>query len=230
MNKYFCEIYNEKNDQSDEWWENFKKKTCIHKKLYFMSCFQVACKVNSHPNSLKISQVLEFLHIIDKNYEYTQDVVSSIEIEILKKVGFRMPFYTPVYCIEILLAAINFLKLPFNGSREPIEYRGTLFTTSMQLLDLAYFEHEKLYHHFQLYLGFYKNASMCNQEKELRLRVLKSNTLFLSAAIVLCARYILYPNISDTTDKIIVVNLAKLVNARNIDVIVMANILFQIIQ
>lgn len=67
-------------------------------------------------------------------------MVLSTEIEILKKVGFRMPLYTPVYCIEILLAAINFLKLPFNGSREPIEYKETLFITSMQLLDLAYLQ------------------------------------------------------------------------------------------
>lgn len=72
-------------------------------------------------------------------------MVSSTEIEILKKVGFRMPLYTPVYCIEILLAAINSLKLPFNGSREPIEYRGILFTTSMQLLDLAYFKVCKIF-------------------------------------------------------------------------------------
>lgn len=71
---------------------------------------------------------------------------------------------------------------------------------------------------------------MGNQEKELRLRILKSNTLFLSAAIVLCTRYILYPSISDTTDKNIVVNLAKLANATDTDVIIMANILFQIIQ
>lgn len=72
-------------------------------------------------------------------------MVSSTEIEILKKVGFRMPLYTPVYCIEILLAAINFLKLPFNGSIKPIEPREKLFTISMQLLDLAYLKVCKIF-------------------------------------------------------------------------------------
>lgn len=70
---------------------------------------------------------------------------------------------------------------------------------------------------------------MCNEEKELRLTILKSNALFLSATIVLCTRYILYPSISDTADKIVIVNLAKLANATDTDVIIMANILFQII-
>lgn len=57
MNKSFWEAYNGRNNQSNEWFEVHSKRTCTHTKLYLVSCFQLACKMNSHPNSLGITQV-----------------------------------------------------------------------------------------------------------------------------------------------------------------------------
>lgn len=62
-----------------------------------------------------------------------------MEVEVLKKAGFRMPLYTPVYCIEILLAALNFLKIHFESGKTT-ENREKLYETSMLLLDLAYMQ------------------------------------------------------------------------------------------
>lgn len=64
-----------------------------------------------------------------------------MEIEIFKKVGFKMPLYTPVYCIEVLLAATGLGETP------------RTFDISMQLLDLAYMEVCKI---------FLSNSSLCN--------------------------------------------------------------------
>ncbi|KMQ89737.1 cyclin n-terminal domain-containing protein 1-like isoform x2 protein [Lasius niger] len=218
MNKSFWEAYNGRNNQSNEWFEVHSKRTCTHTKLYLVSCFQLACKMNSHPNSLGITQILQLLRVIDQNYECTRDTVSSMEIEIFKKVGFKMPLYTPVYCIEVLLAATGLGETP------------RTFDISMQLLDLAYMEHEKLYHHFQLYF-VRKNSQMSEEEKELELRILKSNSLFLSAAIVLCATlYFISSDTSIITEKIIAANLAELADAAANEITVMANTLFQIVQ
>ncbi|KAL6431007.1 hypothetical protein ACFW04_007040 [Cataglyphis niger] len=144
INELYWDCYNRRKNDSDEWFQDYRKRSSIHSPFYLLSCFQVACKVNSHPNILKISQVLELVQVFVKNYEYTRDMVTSMEVEVLKKAGFRMPLYTPVYCIEILLAALNFLKIHFE-SEKTTENREKLYDTSMLLLDLAYMQVCKIF-------------------------------------------------------------------------------------
>lgn len=72
---------------------------------------------------------------------------------------------------------------------------------------------------------------MSEEEKELELRILKSNSLFLSAAIVLCATlYFISSDTSIITEKIIAAHLAELAHAAANEITVMANTLFQIVQ
>lgn len=73
---------------------------------------------------------------------------------------------------------------------------------------------------------------MSIQKRDQKLRILKSNALLLSAAIVLCTGYILYPHstLNDTRLRIIVPNLAKLANATKTEIIIMANALYQLVQ
>jgi len=53
-------------------------------------------------------------------------MISSSEIKVFKTVGFTMPLYTPLHCIEILLAATGLGETP------------NTFNISINLLDLAY--------------------------------------------------------------------------------------------
>ncbi|XP_072761871.1 cyclin N-terminal domain-containing protein 1 [Anoplolepis gracilipes] len=234
VNKSFWEAYNEQIDKFNKWSENYKEKICSHLALYLTTCFQMANKVNSRSNRFTISQVLELLNILVEDHQYTANDVSTVEVEIFKKVEFRMPFYTPVYCIEILISAINFSKIRYNESEDTIQYDESAFDTSMDLLDLAYLKYERLYETFQS--AYYKttNDQMSEKEKELNLRILKSNTLLLSAAIVLCTRYILDRHLrfteEITTETIIPVKLAKLVNTTSTCITIMAKILYQIMQ
>jgi len=53
-------------------------------------------------------------------------MISSSEIKVFKTVEFIMPLYTPLHCIEILLAATGLGETP------------NTFNVSINLLDLAY--------------------------------------------------------------------------------------------
>lgn len=75
-----------------------------------------------------------------------------------------------------------------------------------------------------------RNAQISIQEKLQKLKILKSNALLLSAAIVLCAGYILYPKVSYTRLRIIVAKLAELANTMDSDIMIMANKLYKLVQ
>lgn len=53
-------------------------------------------------------------------------MISSSEIKVFKTVGFKMPLYTPLHYIEILLAATGLGETP------------NIVNVSIDLLDLAY--------------------------------------------------------------------------------------------
>ncbi|KAM0729032.1 hypothetical protein ACS0PU_004386 [Formica fusca] len=229
MNKSYQEAYNMRKNESDEWLQTVRRKTSIHTPFYLLSCFQVACKVNSHPNSLKISEILQLAQVFVKDYEYTREMVTVMEVEVLKKVGFRMPLYTPVYCIEVLIEGLNSFKITFVS--EETENGEELHKASLLLLDIAYLKHEELinmYDHTHSKC-VYRNAQMSIQEKLQKLKILKSNALLLSAAIVLCAGYILYPKVSYTRLRIIVAKLAELANTMDSDIMIMANMLYKLV-
>ena len=57
-------------------------------------------------------QILGILRCIDKKSEYTPDVIFLSEYKVFKTVGFRIPFYTPLNCVEILLAATGLKDTP----------------------------------------------------------------------------------------------------------------------
>lgn len=59
MYKHFWEIYKTEiaNDPSEALWFKVCKRISNQTKLNLMSCFQLACKMDSHSNALGISQV-----------------------------------------------------------------------------------------------------------------------------------------------------------------------------
>ncbi|KYQ56690.1 Cyclin N-terminal domain-containing protein 1, partial [Trachymyrmex zeteki] len=180
MCKHFWELYKTEfaNDPSEASWFKICKKTSNQTKLNLMSCFQLACKMDSHSSTLGISQILNILYLIDKESEYTRNMISSSEIKVFKTVGFTMPLYTPLHCIEILLAATGLGETP------------NTFNVSIDLLDLAYLKHDRLYSQF--YHLYYIHKDTINAEYVARKLIsLKSNVLYLSAAIIYCTTFFL---------------------------------------
>ncbi|XP_033320151.1 uncharacterized protein LOC117217005 isoform X2 [Bombus bifarius] len=127
MCSYFWEVYRNA-DQTESSWSQVCKKVASQSKLYLMSCLQLANKMDSHFNKLRISQVLGILRCIDKKSEYTPNVIFLSEYKVFKTVGFRMPFYTPLNCVEILLAATGLKDTP------------NMQELTINLLDLVYLQ------------------------------------------------------------------------------------------
>lgn len=174
-------------------------------------------------------------------------MISSSEIKVFKTIGFKMPLYTPLHCIEILLAATGLGETP------------NIFNISIDLLDLAYlkvwtldislsnlflymqftiyntyltqscthFQHDRLYSQFHLY---YMHKDVVNAEHVARkLMSLKSNILFLSAAIVYCATFFLCLDTNASEEQVVVAKLAELSNTMDADIFNMANMLLLIV-
>ncbi|XP_011864626.1 PREDICTED: cyclin N-terminal domain-containing protein 1-like [Vollenhovia emeryi] len=215
MCKHFWEIYKTEiaNDFSEASWLKVCERSSNEAKLNLMSCFQLACKMDSHCGALGISQIINFLHLIDKESEYTPSMIFSWEIKVFKTVGFKMPLYTPLNCIEILLVATGLGETPNTAD------------VSIDLLDLAYLKHDMLYSQFHLYQAYQGVAA---EHVTRKLMSLKSNVLFLSAAIVYCATFFLCLDTNVLEEQVVVAKLAQLSNTTDTDIFRMADVLLSI--
>ncbi|RLU16876.1 hypothetical protein DMN91_010945 [Ooceraea biroi] len=202
-----------KNGISEASWIAICKKISQKTKLYLMSCFQLACKMDSASNNLGISLIRSILRLIDSETEYTQNMIFASEMEVFKMVDFKMPFCTPFQCIEIFLAVTGLRESP-----------NTL-NISLHLLDLTYLKHDTLYSQFHFYYVHKTNSNIEYAMKKVML--LKSNVLFLSAVVVLCTTLFLKTNVSKDRG-IMVAKLAELSNTKDTDIFGMANILLLI--
>ncbi|XP_070518572.1 cyclin N-terminal domain-containing protein 1 isoform X2 [Cardiocondyla obscurior] len=211
---YKTEISNENNFSEMSWLCKVSTKSSKQTKLSLMSCFQLACKMDSHSGVLRISQILNILHLIDKEAVYTPSMISSSEIRVFKTVGFKMPLYTPLHCIEILLAA--------TGLGENLN----MINISTDLLDLAYLQHDRLYMQFYLHYTDKDNLHMEHRAKQMI--SLKSNLLFLSAAIVYCTTFFLCLDTNVSEEQLLITKLAELSSTTNKDISNMANTLLLI--
>ncbi|XP_003694077.2 uncharacterized protein LOC100870617 isoform X1 [Apis florea] len=204
---YFWEIYRNA-DQTESSWSQICKKISSQSKLYLMSCLQLANKMDSHFNTLKISQVLSILRCIDKKSKYTHNIIFSSEYKVFKTVGFRMPFCTPLNCIEVLLAATGLKENP------------NMQELTINLLDLVYLQREKFYSHLQCLI----QGHIARTEQEKRsLMTLESNILLLGASVVLCGTFI--SCVDNETAKVIASKLSELIDIKVDDIWDMANIL-----
>ncbi|XP_076639013.1 cyclin N-terminal domain-containing protein 1 [Colletes latitarsis] len=212
MCNYFWKVYKaEAGEQTEKSWSKICKKLSSRSKLYLMSCLQLASKMDSHSKSLGISQVLNILQWIDKNSEYTKNIILASEFKVFKMVGFRMPFYTPLNCVEVLLAVTGLINTP--------NMKGLTIT----LLDLVYLQWEKLYSHLQCLIQ--GHIAKTDEEKR-NLMTLETNVLFLGASVVLCGTFFLC--IDGETAKIIALKLSELIDIKKDDIWNMANILLVI--
>jgi len=169
-------------------------------------------------------------------------MISSSEIKVFKTVEFKMPLYTPLHCIEILLAATGLGETP------------NMINVSINLLDLVYlkvrtfdciytfvqcttyntylaqssvhFQHDRLYSQFYLY---YIHKDVVDTRRVAReLMSLKSNILFVSAAIVYCTTFFLCLDTNALEEQVIIAKLAELSNSTDTDIFNMANMLLLI--
>ncbi|CAL7942705.1 unnamed protein product [Xylocopa violacea] len=198
MCNYFWEVY-KNTDQTENSWIEVCKKISSQSKLYLMSCLQLASKMDSHSRNLKISQVLNILQWIDKESEYTHSTIFLSEYKVFKTVGFRMPFCTPLNCIEILLAATGLKDTP------------NIQELAISLLDLVY-------------LQCLIQGNVAKTQKEWRnFMTLESNVLYLGASIVLCGTFFLC--IDGEMSNVIALKLSQLIDVEMNDIWNMANIL-----
>ncbi|XP_017787492.1 PREDICTED: uncharacterized protein LOC108570199 [Habropoda laboriosa] len=207
MCNYFWEIY-KNSDQTENTWSQICKKISSQSKLYLMSCLQLASKMDSHSKNLRISQVLNLLRWIDKKSEYTHSAIFSSEYKVFKTVGFRMPFCTPLNCIEVLLAATGLKDTP------------NMQELTINLLDLVYLQREKVYSNLQCLIQGHVART---QEEKRSLMTLESNVLFLGASVVLCGTFFFC--IDSETAKVIALKLSQLIDIKFNDIWNMANIL-----
>ncbi|XP_076167973.1 cyclin N-terminal domain-containing protein 1 [Ptiloglossa arizonensis] len=213
MCNYFWEVYKaEAAEQTENSWSEVCKKISSQSKLYLMSCLQLASKMDSHSKSLGTSQVLNILHWIDKKSEYTKSTIFSSEFKVFKMVGFRMPFCTPLNCIEVLLAATGLINTP------------NMQDLTISLLDSVYLQREEVYSHLQCMIQ--GHIAKTDQEKK-NVMTLESNVLFLGASIILCGTF--FSCIDGETAKIIALKLSELVDIKKDDIWNMANILLVIV-
>ena len=209
MCNYFWEVYDaQAAHQSESSWSEVCKKISSQSKLYLMSCLQLASKMDSHSGSLRISQILNVLRWIDKKSEYTHSIIFSSEFKVFKMVGFKMPFCTPLTCVEVLLSATGLRNEP------------NMQDLTISLLDLVYLQREKLYSHVQcLAQGHIAKTDL---EKRNRM-TLESNVLFLGASVVLCGTF--FSCTDGEATKVVASKLSKLVDIKTDDIWRMANIL-----
>ncbi|XP_015188477.1 PREDICTED: cyclin N-terminal domain-containing protein 1-like isoform X1 [Polistes dominula] len=208
MCNYFWEVYKTENEATEASWSKICQTISHKSKLYLVSCLQLASKMDLHSKSLSISQLICILRWIDKKKEYTNNVLISSEFKVFKTIGFKMPFCTPLQCIEVLLAA--------TGLRNTLN----IYETSIELLDLAYLQHEQLYSHVQCLAQGRISKSEVNKRN---LMALKTNSLFLGGCIILCATFFLY--FDNNIAKGIAAKLADLVDTTYTDIWDVANIL-----
>ncbi|KAK2585374.1 hypothetical protein KPH14_010049 [Odynerus spinipes] len=210
MCNYFWKVYKaeSKEGATEASWSKICKTISNRSKLYLISCLQLASKVDSHSKSLSISQVICILRWIDTKREYTQNTIITSEFKVFQTVGFKMPFYTPLHCIEILLAA--------TGLRHTLN----MYETAIKLLDLAYLQHEELYSHIQCLAQGRISKSEIDKKN---LMALKTNSLFLGGCVILCATLFLYWD--NDIAKGIATKIADLVDTTYTDVWDVANIL-----
>ncbi|KAF7400512.1 cyclin N-terminal domain-containing protein 1-like isoform X1 [Vespula maculifrons] len=210
MCNYFWEVYKteSKSGATEASWSKICKTISNRSKLYLISCLQLASKVDLHSKSLSISQLICILRWIDRKKEYTKNTIITSEFKVFKTLGFKMPFCTPLQCIEVLLAATG------------LRHTSNIYETSINLLDLAYLQHEQLYSHVQCLAQGRISKSEVDKRN---LMALKTNSLFLGGCIILCATFFLY--FDNNIAKGIATKLADLVDTTYTDIWDVANIL-----
>ncbi|XP_046479694.1 cyclin N-terminal domain-containing protein 1 isoform X1 [Neodiprion pinetum] len=213
MSNQFCELYVAEmvSNPGEVAWPQICKIISSEAKLRLMSCMQLASKMDSHTKGLSISQVVRGLRWLDDKSEYTTNSIYCSEFRVYKALDFKIPLFTPLHCVEILLAATKLGQMP------------KIYDACVNLLDLAYLEHERLY---SCLVFLMKQRFSEFQIDPGYIMALESNVLYLAAAVVLCATFILAVEHSETER--LVQMLSNQVGIRVTNIWEMANLLFTI--
>ncbi|XP_046741463.1 cyclin N-terminal domain-containing protein 1-like [Diprion similis] len=211
MCNQFCELYVAEmvSTTSEVAWPKICKTISSEAKLRLMSCMQLASKMDSNSKSLNISQVLRVLQWLDDKSEYTTNSIYCSEFSVYKAVDFKIPLFTPLHCVEILLAATKLGQTP------------EIYDVCVNLLDLAYLEHDRIYSCLEFVI---RKRFAESQIDPGYIMALESNVLYLGAAVVLCATFILSVENSETER--LVQMLSNQVGITVTNIWEMANLLF----
>lgn len=180
-------------------------------KLRLLSCIQIASKMDSNEDYLKISHIKNMLRKIDPDRHYSNKIILDSEFYVFKSVEFEMPTYTPKSCVDVLLAA--------SGLRNTLE----IAKSSSRLLDLSYICNEELYSNLRVVTHEGTQAAFLNDRSAL---LLKSDGLFLGASIIFSS--VFFINMEKKNLKELLKKVAFLVELKETDIWDMANLLFNL--
>ncbi|XP_032685941.1 uncharacterized protein LOC116851047 [Odontomachus brunneus] len=209
MHKHFRQRFETEittNNQLDQQFDKISNSMASKAKLSLMSCFQLACKMESAYAKLPISEVIDILNTFDKNTTYTREMIIASEFEVFEAVGFKIPLKTPLSCVELLLAAVN--------CNTPEDYE-----LGQILLDIAFLQYEKLYTQFRVATTAYTQHAGFKESTNT-----KSNILFLSAAVVACTSLMRHEQKAIS----IAMTLAEKTSTEVTDIMIMSSQLFDL--
>ncbi|XP_051162731.1 cyclin N-terminal domain-containing protein 1-like [Leptopilina boulardi] len=180
-------------------------------KLRLLSCIQLASKIDSNEEYLKMSHIKYILKEIDPDKIYPNKMILDSEFHVFKSVEFKMPIYTTKNCVDVLLAA--------SGLRNTHE----IVKSASVFLDLSYICHEELYKNLKTITHDGFPTAFFDDKNNF---LLESNALFLAASIVFSS--VFFINMEKGNLKELLKKVAILVELKETDIWDMANSLLSL--
>ncbi|CAD6242307.1 GSCOCG00012634001-RA-CDS [Cotesia congregata] len=216
----FQEIYKEnRNDKNFIQWKHLRNKIVNLSKIRLISCIQLASKLDSHSNFLRVSQGVTALKLIDflknQQHEYFFETLLFSEFSVCKVISFQMLLITPLDCIEVLISILNFQNI------------SELRSIALDILDIVLIQGQQLLSKLQSF----KFCSIPKSKSE-RLHgttsmTLELDLLCLSSSIIVCA--LSYLNIEQAMSLHIVQKLSSLIYINSEKIIIIAYIIRSIV-
>ncbi|XP_043472906.1 cyclin N-terminal domain-containing protein 1-like isoform X2 [Leptopilina heterotoma] len=178
-------------------------------KLRLLSCIQLASKMDSNEDYLKISHIKRILKEMDPDRIYPNKVILDSEFYVFKSVEFEIPTYTTKNCVDVLLAA--------SGLRNTLE----IVKSASKLLDLSY--HEELHSNLKTITHEGSRTEFFDDRNNL---LLKSNALVLGASIIFSS--VFFMNMEKGNLKELLKKVAVLVELKETDIWDMSNSLLSL--
>lgn len=160
------------------YWSRIMMRVQSQLVLRVVTCCQIASKVNSHYKVVTVALARRFLLTLGHNYA-PKSILQS-EIRVLKTLGFRVTFESPLDYVEMLLQV-----LAHNTRSIDLPVR-TYQSVSIKILTVLYL------HSNHFYANMLRMSSQPVEASEFRQRMneIKADKLLMGAAVVAASAYI----------------------------------------
>ncbi|KAH0549786.1 hypothetical protein KQX54_014120 [Cotesia glomerata] len=199
-------------------WKHLRNKIINLSKIRLISCIQLASKLDSHSNFLRLSQGVTALKLIDflknQQHEYFFETLLFSEFSVCKVISFQM-LITPLDCIEVLMSILNFQNI------------SELRSIALDILDLVLIQGQQLLSKLQSFKFCSIPKSKSERLHGTNSMTLELDLLCLSSSIIVCA--LSYLNIEQAMSLHIVQKLSSLIYINSEKIILIAYIIRSIV-